>query len=421
MRLTFYVDKPDSQASALMLNIAFRGQRLRFGTGISIVPILWNHDKQQLRASDPLQNANQKRLDAITAYVTQQYNELNFGSRSKVISPDDIESFRTRILDYLSPDFESKQKKGFSDFYQDFIDTYTLRTRSGLITAKRPSASTISHHQSVLTGLELYATSKKRPLSFASIDETFYREFCEYLANERGLFDNSISNYIKSLKTFMKWSQEKNLHQNHQYLRFHRNKKDGDRIALIESELRAVRDMDFSDNLRIDLTRDRHLLQTFTALRYDDLVKLRPHHFDDAAGVIRFSTQKTERDVIIPMIPPLRTLLAKYPSRTFEWVSNVKQNLYLKELGILSGLNTMVTVRRSRLGQRVEIEQPKHELLTTHVARRTFVTLSSTYGIQDAAIGAVIGHAPATIQDIHYKKFDESTLVSMFCTAWDKF
>ncbi len=421
MRLTFYVDRPDSQASALMLNIAFRGQRLRFGTGISIVPAWWNHDKQRIRTSDPLQNANQKRVDAITTYVTELYNGLNFGSKSKSLSHDDIESFRTKILDYLSPDFETKQKKDFYDFYQDFIDTYTLRTRNGLITTKRPSDSTIAHHQSVLTGLESYAANTRRPISFSTIDETFYQGFCEYLANERGLFDNSISNYIKSLKTFMKWSQEKGLHQNLQYLRFHRNKKDGETIALTESELRTLRDMDFNDNLRIDLTRDRHLLQTFTALRYDDLIKLRPHHFDESAGVIRFSTQKTEQDVIIPIIPPLKALLAKYPSRTFEWVSNVKQNLYLKELGQLAGLNAKVTIRRSRLGERVEIERPKHELLTTHVARRTYVTLSATYGVQDAAIGAVLGHAPVSIQDIHYKKFEEATLVPMFCTAWEKF
>ena len=135
-------------------------------------------------------------------------------------------------------------------------------------------------------------------------------------------------------------------------------------------------------------------------------MRLGPDHFDDDAGLIRITTTKTDTPCIIPITAPLSALLTRYPSRIFEFASSVKQNLYLKEVGQQAGFTKNVTLSAYRLGKREETVKPRNELLTTHVARRTFVTTSVRLGVPEAAISAVTGHSARGMLQQHYIQLD---------------
>jgi hypothetical protein len=55
-------------------------------------------------------------------------------------------------------------------------------------------------------------------------------------------------------------------------------------------------------------------------------------------------------------------------------------NAYLKELGQIGELNDDYTLLKVSGLKKVEVICKKHELLTTHTGRRTFVTLSYRRG-----------------------------------------
>lgn len=420
MRVSFYLDRPTAPQSIVMLNVAFRSKRFRFSTGISTSPTVWNEDRQEPKPSDPHQNINRRRLNSIRDAVDRAYQELGFTDKTKLISESDIESFRTRIELYLAVDKPKPKAASFADQFQEFIDTYTIRSPSGLVTTKRPSDVTLGRYRNSLKTLQAWAKSKRIALDYDVIDENFYQEYCDWLRKTRGLFDATVANYIKTIKTFMKWSRRKGYHQTTAYEEFYRDVRNSESIALTLDELYAIRKLDLSDSPRLSRTRDHFLLQLYSGMRYGDLITLQPHHFDIQSGVIRFTTKKTDTRCIIPITRPRKEILNKYPSLLFEFTSSVKQNLYLKELAQRAEISQHTEIIRFSAGKRVEEIKSRGELLTTHVARRTFASLSIRFGVPEAVIASVTGHSPKGMLQSHYIRLDEQSICEMMCNAWER-
>jgi integrase len=247
----------------------------------------------------------------------------------------------------------------------------------------------------------------------------FYLSYSSWLSAKRSVSDATVSNYIKTIKTFLRWAKSRGYHSVTDYEQFYRDKRTSETIALTLDEVRLLRDFDLSDSPRLARVRDIFLLQCFTGMRYGDLQRLEPKHFDDASQLIRFTTEKTNTRCVIPITRPLKELLSRYPSRLFELPSGVKQNLYLKELGQKVGLTQDVTTERFVLGQRIEETKKRHELITTHVARRSYATLSVRFGVPESVIGLVMGHSPKGMLQQHYVKLDEDAVRDIVVKAWE--
>lgn len=417
MRLSFYLDKPQALRSALMINVAVFGQRLRFSSGISIEPKHWNVDRQAPRPTDPHVNVNTRRLKSIETFIVDLYHQQPTTTSKRSF---DVEKFRSAIQTFLTPELKASGTGGFANDFNRFIKTYTLRSSSGLVTMKRPSIRSLQMYQLTLASLIDWEKSKRRRLDYDRIDLDFYVDYTQWLSSTRNLTDASVSNYIKVIKTFMKWAKQQGYHATSAYESFYRDKRNGDSVALTVDEIRTIRDLDLSDNPRLARVRDHFLLQVYTGMRYGDLIRLEPRHFDEGAGIIRFVTQKTDTKCIIPITRPLANLLDRYPSRLFEFASDVKQNQYLKELGKRAGFDQPVTVSSYRSGQRVEEIKAKHELLTTHVARRSFASTSIRFGVPESVIGMVTGHSAKGMLQQHYIRLDEEAIRDIVTKAWDQ-
>ena len=76
----------------------------------------------------------------------------------------------------------------------------------------------------------------------------------------------------------------------------------------------------------------------------------------------------------------------------FPAISNQKMNTYLKELGKLTELNEPVQIIRFRGSERIEKIVPKYEVLTSHVARKTFITNAMIRGMSTEVIMDITTH-----------------------------
>ena len=76
------------------------------------------------------------------------------------------------------------------------------------------------------------------------------------------------------------------------------------------------------------------------------------------------------------------------PSRQPEQIIN--QNI--KVLGALAGINSPVTIEQTIGGRKVRRRYPKHDLIKTHTARRSFCTNAYHEGLDCLDIMAVSGH-----------------------------
>lgn len=419
MRVKFYVDRKDAPVSALMVDIAFNGKRSRYSSGISIEPRHWNHSAQEVRSGCPGHVALNKQIAAITTEVRSAFHGINFGAGGKIITSAEYKRFNDRIKRFLSGE-STGGRVSFAVAFQKFIADYRVGYGNGQITNKRPSEPTLQRYRLVSSSIEEFAKKQRIKLEFENIDEHFYRQFVAWLSGEKNIIDASVGNYIKVLKTFMKWTRDRGWHDNSMYERFHKPDSVADTIALSARELRLIRDVDLSDSPKLARVRDHFLIQSYTGLRYGDLQRLGPSHFDDNGGFIIISTMKTDSVPVIPIIPPLVDVLSRYPSRVFEFNSAVKANLYLKEVGKRAGLTSPVIQRVQRNGIMVTENVPKYTQLTTHVARRSFVTIGLEFGLSEVIIRQVTGHKANDVMSKHYAKPEPVVVHDLVCKAWTR-
>ncbi len=67
-------------------------------------------------------------------------------------------------------------------------------------------------------------------------------------------------------------------------------------------------------------------------------------------------------------------------------------NKYIKEVGKLAELNELVTVSKTRAGQKEVRTLPKYSLITVHTARRSFATNLYLAGMDTLTIKKMTGH-----------------------------
>ena len=72
--------------------------------------------------------------------------------------------------------------------------------------------------------------------------------------------------------------------------------------------------------------------------------------------------------------------------------TEVYVNRTLKIIGRKAGLNNPIPVRITKGGEKVTQMTEKYNLITTHTARRTMVSLGLQNGLSTASLQAITGH-----------------------------
>jgi integrase len=94
-------------------------------------------------------------------------------------------------------------------------------------------------------------------------------------------------------------------------------------------------------------------------------------------------------------------------------ISNQKTKEYLKLIAKDAELNELVSVVNYSGARKIENFYPKRELVTTHIARRTFVTLALEKGIRPEVVMSITGHKDYKTFKKYIKITDKVKLVEM--------
>lgn len=152
-------------------------------------------------------------------------------------------------------------------------------------------------------------------------------------------------------------------------------------------------------------------------LRVSDLFKLKPINFNKSTKELVIWQEKTKKKITIPisdhMYDYMESIAFKIPI-----LSNQKYNDYLKELGEEAGITEQVEHIKYIGNKKVVSIINKYEMITSHTARRTGITLLLLAGIQPEVIQKISGH-----EDIRtlmkYVRIDEQKAVSIIRNAWN--
>ena len=88
----------------------------------------------------------------------------------------------------------------------------------------------------------------------------------------------------------------------------------------------------------------------------------------------------------------VKKIFIKYEGVLPRYLSNQKMNEYLKEIASLTGLDQKIYVAIAKGGRTIENIHAKFGLVTTHTARRSFVTNAYLMDVPSTSFMKITGH-----------------------------
>ncbi|WP_375334477.1 tyrosine-type recombinase/integrase [Flagellimonas sp. C4] len=340
-------------------------------------------------------------LDEIDAKVKALYRQSLIAGKS--LSKDDI-------INCLDNKTSSKVAMDLFSALDEFV--YTHR-------AVR-AHSTIKKYNSCIQFIKDFENATGFGLGFESIDQVFLETFRDYAFLKRNTMNNYYSKLIAFIKTFMNWALDREYHNNVEFRKFKRTEDNIEVIFLTIDELMTLYHHDF-ESRRLSAVRDIYCFGCFTGLRFSDLSTLQNSNiFEDH---IQLTIQKSKRtDHRIPLNKMAKKILKKYTGTVYEplpRISGQKFNQYIKECCEEIGMDQPINITRYVGQKRIDKTAPKYSLITSHTARKTFVTNSLILGMNERVLKNITGHKD-DVSFMKYLKIAEDFKRNEMNNTWDK-
>ncbi len=356
----------------IQLYIRDKRGTIYFNTGEKIEERYWDKNKQVVKKSYPGSTELNSYLRSYKEDIERKIRTIQTEKPS--ISLAELK----KILKTPVKEAEIVKVK-FLDLFQKFIEG----RRTTL------SHATYKKYKTLFNHLKQFQKKSKLKLDVETINVDVLDQLQNYFLKQ-GHNNNTTFKHIQNLRTFLNWALERDLTDNIKYQKFNPIKRaNPESIALTKEELKLITDCkDLTPSL--EKTKDLFLFMVYTGQRYSDAVQFNK---DDVKNdVWYFRQKKTTKVMKIPLSRPALAILEKY-NYQLPVMSNQKMNANLKFLGEKAGLNEIVSqVKYNGANQTVE-RYPKYKLLTSHVARRTFVSLAAYGGISQQVIKSFTGHS----------------------------
>lgn len=389
----------------IFADITFNGRRIFFFSGHRVDASKWDIEKQKVKRN----NFNAKgesatdingRLDKIRVAVDAVFTRMNVNG-----IPFTTVNVRDELKSEL--DEEKSAPRKLTDYYAQFIEE---ECKNGTW-----AKGTIAKHRTMIEHLNGF----RRGLYFEDITSDFMNRFVQYLltkapskSKKDKLTNSTVTKMIKTFKWFMNWATRKKYNRILEYRDYTPKLKGASTtdktniIALSMPEFLTLYNMEI-DKPYLRRVRDVFCFCCATSLRYSDVHNLKWSNIHDDA--IEIVTIKTNDPLIIPLNEFAKGIIEKYRENesisdyVLPVISNQKYNDYLKELGKLAGFDQPITKVYYRDCNREEITLPKYEMMTSHVARKTFVTIALYLGIPAEIVRTFTGHKDAKVMERYFK------------------
>ncbi|TDT46916.1 site-specific recombinase XerD [Maribacter spongiicola] len=366
----------------------------------------WDKKKERLRSP--------KANEAYNNHI--EYNKIIDDLESKLktlnryILLNEIVPDKAYILDKLNSDSKMELTHSFIPSFNEFIELGKLTK------AER----TVKSYTTAKNFFENFEKSTGYSLRFESITNEFFEKFQEYCFTVKNTKNNYFARLVTTLKTFMKWSLERDYHSNISFLKFKAPEEEIEVIYLTYEELMSLYNFEF-DNESFSRIRDMYCFACFTGLRFSDIRNLKASNVYE--NEIKINIQKTKTvDHTIPLNSFAKAILAKYKDTLYEplpVISSQGFNKKIKKVCEKVKINTPTTTTRFVGSRKVEHTLPKWKLITSHTARKTFVTNSLILGMKIPVLKSITGHKKEQ-SFRRYVNISESLKRSEMDSTWDK-
>lgn len=362
-------------------------------TGYVINPNSWNHDSGYPKQNDADRKTLKTNLQEMANFIEKNLNKA-VEQKNEITG-----SWLQEQID----SFQGTKKKTDPDRLSSYIQTYIDNL---------PYKEFPNNKRGVAKGtLQKYSTLKNKVVDFESYGKKQYYvkdvglkfrdEFVKYLSEVDKLNANTTGRYIKFLKTVCLDAKGNGFPVHSQLDKIKGFTEKAPKIFLSFEELGKIENANFTRSA-LENAKDWLIIGCYIGQRVSDLLRLTSKniHVRNGLELLELIQKKTGKRVSIPLHPKVREILDKRNGNFPEKISDPKFNLHIKDVCELAGINAMTAGSKLvNIGTETEPKWrkehgifPKHELITSHVCRRSFA--SNFYGeIPTALLISITAHS----------------------------
>ncbi|HBX62872.1 tyrosine-type recombinase/integrase [Empedobacter sp.] len=391
IKTTFVLKEPKSSSETIIyLVMRWDGLQMKISTKQKVNPKFWN--KERLKVKETISEKNHqhinKELVEIEKVAYKMFNSFTDTFKRKPNS-EELKNLIEQEYFQNNPMFKKVDKKTILDYFDDYIETIKSTT----------AHTTVQKYKQAKENFKDFQKDKKRIYNTEMIDLKFRNEYVEYLIETKKYAPTTVYRKMKFLRTVLYFIENLGIKVN-PFLhnsRFLTKDIEVDNIALSESEIDEMERLNLSDNKRLEQVRDLFLVACYTGQRFSDLNKINQSNIiDDEYIAIR--QQKTNEQLTLPLLKAVKTILVKY-SYKLPKISNVKFNEYIKEVAKLCE-----TLNKQYNGDNKKV---RWQMISSHTARRTFVTLNYGKGVDLDTLKLGTGHKQTKTLQTYIKMNDK--------------
>ena len=278
-----------------------------------------------------------------------------------------------------------------------------IRYKAGTI----KTVSLLCHYPSIIYYIYKIELKYNITLTPGVIGCRFMNKFERFL-RKNGLATNTIISMIRSLKTVLKWATLYGARLSVEFDNYKIKECDNrPKVSLTPEEICKIYYYDFShlnisDKVKKSYgrVRDHFILSCFLGQRFSDTVRITKNNFNAfAQDTFKITQQKTGNNAVLefhkiygeyPVIA--REILEKYDFNAPYTGTMATFNRHLHKICEYAGLTDNVEYEVKINGFIVKNSFPKYKLITSHTARRTFITNAVKRGLHTQMVKRASGH-----------------------------
>jgi integrase len=417
MKINLYLKRPNAKTqSTIYAQISYapmrvrnehNKMRLKYYLQEQIAPHYWNVETQRVHSK---KTAKVERINGKSVLYYPQHAEFNYRLNSicatienvfrqyqndngAMPQPDTLKVLLDKAIKKIDKPIVHSERETFMGYFKTIIEQSQNGTRVHPKFHTPISGNTIKTYVTTYKHLCNFQKVKKREIDFNTIDYEFYVDYKTYLMQKHNLSNNTIGKHFQIIKLLMNEATEMGINTNLAYKskKFVVLRENSDSIYLNDTEINAIENLNLTNNLDLQHTRDLFIIGCRTGLRFSDFTRLKAQCMND--GFIEISQEKTNNKVVIPIHKSVEAIFNKYNGVLPTACTNQEFNRRLKEIAqMVDLLQTSISIGYTKGGKEITANYPKFELVTTHTARRSFATNEYLQGTPTLMIMAITGH-----------------------------
>lgn len=394
MKYTFNLKEPKSENETLILfSCYFKEENKKFvySAGEKIIPKNWDFENRFLYTN----GKNKSKFSESIKKQLNRYSDLFLETESlyKRIN----EPFTSKILKKAF-DLEFKKVAGGKNIFFEAYDEFMSEKKNG----KEWSEATIKRYDNIKNILKKFEIAKKYKFTFSNINEFFHREFTSYCMDDLKHINNTYSRNLGLFKTFMFWARKKNYTYNDAFIEFKKvDRVITNQIALTIEDLNKLMQHQFESN-KLERVRDVFVFACVTGMRFGELSLITKTNVTDNFIILKEDKDETKEAREIPLTSISRYILLKYDYK-LPLIANQKQNQYIKDVFQELEYNHKVQKVTTKGKENIKEDLFFYDRISTHTARRTFITMMKRQGKSDKLIASITGHTDMKTLNQYYQ------------------